>query len=358
MRLFSIPEHRTIPLIALLTAIMGTLFSFHVTMAEPGDAKSLRVAETILLYQRSSGGWPKNYDREDKLSQKQRAAILSDRNNNDTMIDNGATHREIRLLAVAYGKTQDKRFRDAALRGIDYLLKGQYKNGGWPQRFPEPQGYAKHITFNDDAMIGVMSLLRDISDDRQTYSFVSRKTLLECADAVARGTTCILKCQIKVNGQLTAWCAQHDENTFLPRKARSYELASLSGHESVGIVRFLMHIDQPSPEIIESIEGAVRWFEQSKLTGIKEVRVKAPDQLGGYDKIVVQDAKAPPLWARFYDITTNNPIFCSRDGIPRKTMAEISHERRNNYSWLGQFARDLFAKDLPAWKKRLERNKK
>ena len=99
-------------------------------------------------------------------------------------------------------------------------------------------------------------------------------------------------------------------------------------------------------------------FLQSKLTGIKEVRGKAPDKPGGYDKIVVQDANAPPLWARFYDIQKNTPIFCSRDGIPRKTMAEISHERRNNYSWLGAFARDLFAKDLPAWKKRLERNEK
>ena len=70
------------------------------------------------------------------------------------------------------------------------------------------------------------------------------------------------------------------------------------------------------------------------------------------------DPQAPPLWARFYNIQTNTPIFCSRDGIPRKTLAEISHERRNGYSWLGSFARDLFAKDLPAWKKRLERNRK
>ena len=341
---------------SLILAIVAFAAPFltQVVEAESIQDKDLQVAETVLLYQRSSGGWPKNYDRKEKLSPKQRAAILADRNTNDTMIDNGATHREIRILADAYRKTQDTRFRDAALRGVDYLLKGQYQNGGWPQRFPRPQGYATHITFNDDAMIGVMSLLRDISDDRKTFSFVSNKTRQKCAEAVARGTTCILKCQIRVNGKLTGWCAQHDEKTFLPRKARSYELASLSGHESVGIVRFLMKIEKPSPQIIQSIEGAIRWFEESKLSGIKEVRVKDPDKPGGFDKIVVQDAQAPPLWARFYDIKTNTPIFCSRDGIPRKTMAEISHERRINYSWLGQFARDLLAKDLPAWNKRLK----
>ena len=345
-----------IPPFVLAMITLGTPLLLHVAKAESPNAKDVQVAETVLLYQRSSGGWPKNYDREEKLSKKERSQVLADKNKNDTMIDNGATHREIRLLADAYNTTRDKRFRDAALRGIAYLLKGQYENGGWPQRFPKPSGYAKHITFNDDAMIGVMSLLRDIARDPKKFSFVSDQTRRQCAEAVERGTACILKCQIRINGKLTAWCAQHDEKNFLPRKARSYELASLSGHESVGIVRFLMKIEKPSSEIIESIEGAVRWFEQSKLTGIKEVRVKVPDKPGGYDKIVVQDAKAPPLWARFYDIKTNAPIFCSRDGIPRKTMAEISHERRNNYSWLGQFARDLLAKDLPAWKKQLGRN--
>ncbi|MDE0737177.1 MAG: pectate lyase, partial [Pirellulaceae bacterium] len=276
----------------------------------------------------------------------------------DTMIDNGATHEEIRLLAAAYRASGDKRFRDAAQKGIAYLLAGQYENGGWPQRFPKPQGYAKHITFNDDAMIGVMRLLRDVSGDHESYPFVSADVRQQCAEAVQRGLVCILKCQIRVNGRLTVWCAQHDEKTLQPRKARSYELASLSGHESVGIVRFLMEIEKPSNRIIESIEGAVGWFDQARLEGIKLVVVKDASKPEGRDKVVVKDPQAPPLWARFYNIQTNTPIFCSRDGIPRKTLAEISHERRINYSWLGAFARDLFAKDLPAWKKRLERNEK
>lgn len=49
----------------------------------------------------------------------------------------------------------------------------------------------------------------------------------------------------------------------------------------------------------------------------------------GYDKVVVKDPSAPSLWARFYEIGTNKPIFCSRDGKPRETLAEISYERRN-----------------------------
>jgi len=355
MRLLSLPRP---PVFLQLILLSITPVPLQGVWAEPIDAGKLRVAETILLYQRSSGGWPKNYDRDQELSQQDKSKIRQDRSNNDTMIDNGATHQEIRLLAAAYQSSGDKRFRDAAQKGIAYLLAGQYDNGGWPQRFPEPQGYAKYITFNDDAMIGVMRLLRDVSRDRETYSFVSDDVRQQCAMAVQRGLTCILECQIRVNGRLTAWCAQHDEKTFQPRKARSYELVSLSGHESVGIVRFLMEIENPSKQVVESIEGAVRWFHQAKLEGIKLVVVKDASKPGGRDKVVVKDPQASPLWARFYDIQTNTPIFCSRDGIPRTSLAEISHERRNGYSWLGAFARDLFARDLPAWKKRLQRDEK
>ena len=338
--------------IVLLTALQETALALK---DENPRTESNQRAEVILLYQRSSGGWPKNYEREEKLSIKARSKVLSEKNKNDAMIDNGATHTEIRLLSGAYHETSDNRFRDAAVKGIIYLLTAQYDNGGWPQRFPEPRGYAKYITFNDNAMIGVMSLLRDILVDHKRFSFVSRDVRAQCGRAIERGISCILKCQIQVNGRRTVWCAQHDEKTLKPRKARSYELPSFSGSESVNIVRFLMQVDQPSKQVIEAIDGAINWFEQSKLEGIKQVRVEDPTKPGGYDRIIVNDANAYPMWARFYDIKTNDPFFCSRDGIPRETLAEISHERRNGYSWLGYYASDLLAEDLPAWEKRLGR---
>ena len=317
---------------------------------------ALRVAENILLYQRETGGWPKNYDRDQTLTEKQQQDVLRDRSKNDSMIDNGATHKEIRLLANAFQKTRDERFKDAALRGVQYLLDGQYDNGGWPQRFPHPSGYAQYITFNDNAMIGVLSLLRDIAQQEKDFSFVSRQTRDQCQAAAERGIRCILKCQVRVAGKLTVWCAQHDQVTFEPRKARSYELASLSGSESAGIVRFLMQIEDPSPEVIDAIENAVNWFEYSTLEGIKVVRQADAKQPNGYDQVVIEDPTAPPMWARFYDIQTNQPIFCSRDGIPRRTLAEISYERRNGYSWLGNYAQKLLDQDLPAWNRRLGRD--
>lgn len=64
------------------------------------------------------------------------------------------------------------------------------------------------------------------------------------------------------------WCAQHDEHTLAPAKARAYELPSLSGAESDNIVLLLMSIPDPSPRIIASVEAAVSWFKANKITGI------------------------------------------------------------------------------------------
>ena len=309
-------------------------------------------AENILLHQRDNGGWPKNYDRDKELNKAAKKVLLALQKRNDSTFDNGATHTEVRYLAKAFLKSGDPRYREAALKGIQFMLSAQYANGGWPQRHPKPTGYSAHITFNDGAMIGVMSVLRDISRDKNAYPFVNAELRKRCVEAVERGIPCILKCQIMVDGKKTAWCAQHDEKTLDPRGARSYELPSISGAESVGVVRFLMEINDPSPEIITAVQSAVRWFDEAKLHGIREIRKEAKGTPKGWDKVVVEDASAPPIWARFYKIRTNQPIFCSRDGIPRKTIAEISYERRNGYSWLGYYPKDLLAKDYPAWQKK------
>ena len=316
--------------------------------------EAVRIADNVLLYQRNTGGWSKNVDMASVLSEQEKAKLRKAKSRKDSTLDNGATHTQIRYLAKVYYATELKRFRQALLRGIDYLLEAQYANGGWPQIYTRQghSGYSRYITFNDGAMIGAMSVLRDIAEKKPEYAFVDEVRRQKANNAVQKGIECILKCQIVVNGKKTAWCAQHDEKTFIARKARSYELPSISGSESVGVVRFLMSIDNPAPEIIEAVQSAVAWFDRVKLTGIRQINKPDSSLERGYDKIIIEDATAPPIWARFYQIGTNRPIFCSRDGIPKATLAEISYERRTGYSWLGYYATSLLAKDYPAWQKK------
>ena len=133
------------------------------------SAEALRIADNVVLYQRSSGGWPKDIDMGKPLNDSARAALLRQKKDNDSTIDNGATFTQLSFLARVYTAQQQERHRESFLNGFDFLLKAQYPNGGWPQFYPDLQGYHKHITFNDGAMIGVMKLLRDV---------VARRTLL------------------------------------------------------------------------------------------------------------------------------------------------------------------------------------
>jgi pectate lyase len=321
-------------------------------LAEPDSwfrsLQGRQVLENVLSFQTTLGSWPKNIDNTS-------AAFKGDPSTLRGTFDNSATTSELQLLARAHSVAPDARIRTAFIKGLDHILAAQYPHGGWPQRFPPGDGYARYITFNDDTMVRLMNFLRNVSNTDDKALVDDRRREL-ASQAFDRGVDCILRCQIVVGGTLTAWCAQHDENDFRPRPARTYELASLSGSESVGITRLLMSIDKPSPDIMRAVEGAVAWFESAKLRGLKVDYRDDPRAPRGKDKVVVEDPSAGLLWARFYDIETNQPIFVDRDGIPKKHLSDIGYERRNGYGWLGTSPQSLLETDYPRWRKQRANN--
>jgi len=165
---------------------------------------------------------------------------------------------------------------------------------------------------------------------------------------VTRGLACILRTQVKQAGRLTAWCAQHDGTTLAPAAARNFEPASLSGNETVGIVRFLMATTPLTPEIIAAVEGAVTWLESVPVRGLRVETFTGAD--GQRDRRVVADPAAPPLWARFYELETNRPIYAGRDKVIHYDFNEIERERRAGYGYLGDWPANLLAKDYPRWR--------
>jgi PelA/Pel-15E family pectate lyase len=317
--------------------------------------EALRIADNVVLYQRDAGGWPKNIDMAAILTEAQKANVSKQKPEDDSTIDNGSTYTQLTYLARVYTAKKIERHSQAFIKGVDYLLRAQHASGGWPQYYPNLTGYYKHITFNDGAMIGVMRLLRDIADNKPAYRFLDEDRRLKAERAVGLGIECILKTQIVVEGKRTVWCAQHDEVTLAPAPARSFEPVSLSGGESVGVVRFLMGIDRPSDRVIEAVESAIAWFKLSKLSGVRLAEQPDPSTPGDRDRVVVSDPSAGPLWARFYEIGTNRPIFAGRDGIIKYKLSDIEEERRDNYVWYVAEPAELLDKDYPAWLKKRER---
>ena len=262
-----------------------------------GSDTAQAIADQLVMRQMDNGGWQKNVPYHKLLDDDELAKVR--RTGVGATIDNGATTLEMQFLAKVYGRTANSDYKASFLKALDYLLEAQYDNGGWPQFYP-PRGnvsYSARITYNDDAFVNVMYMLRDIYEERQPYDAfklsVEEKT--KARRAFDNGVECILKTQIRQNGVPTVWCAQHDEHDLRPAPARSYELASFSGSK-----------------------------------GYKTEKVK--DAAGKTDIKVVPSA-GHVMWARFYDLETGQPFFCDRDGVKKTSLSEIGYERRNGYSW-------------------------
>lgn len=300
------------------------------------------IAANILSYQADTGEWPKNVDTA-------AAPYTGDRSKLHGTYDNKATTDELRYLARMVAATGDAKYKEPFVKGLETILKAQYDNGGWPQSYPPGKGYERYITFNDGCMARLMFFLKDVVKE-DTYQFLDEATRARCKQAIDKGVECMLKCQVKVDGKLTVWCAQHDNIDFSAKPARTFELASLSGGETLGIVHFLMYHDNQTPEIIAAVDAVYAWYDAVRIKGIRVEDRPMEGTPKGYERYVVEDPTAPDMWARFYEIGTNKPIFVDRDGIPKYHLSEIGIERRTGYKWLGYFPKNFLEKEYPEWK--------
>ncbi|RRN76819.1 pectate lyase, partial [Pseudoxanthomonas sp. SGD-10] len=309
-----------------------------------GSEEAKRIAENVLISQRDIGGWEKNQPYHRVFSDSLKKSYISKKGQIGATFDNGATTTELKFLAKVYAQQKDERYREAFLKGLNYIFIAQYENGGWPQFYPVRNAanagsrnksvpYSAHITYNDDAMVNIMLFLKAVYTNHANFVSLNldEQTKNKAKEVFNRGVDCILKSQIVVDNTPTVWCAQHDYKTLAPTKARSYELASFSGAESASIVMLLMDIEKPSKEIVAAVNGAVQWFENHKIENVRVQRSR--DENGKWNTIVVEDKNAKPLWGRFHDLETGKIYFSSRDGVKKDSIDEIDAERRNGYSW-------------------------
>ena len=314
------------------------------------------IADNIVLFQKDNGGWPKNYDMQAILTPDQVDSLLRSKSMTNTTFDNRTTYSHISYLAKVYSLTKTAKYKAAALKGFDFVIESQYNNGGWPQYYPiEENNYSRFITFNDDAMAGIMWMLKDIIDGKPEYNFIDDMHRLQLRSAFDKGLDCIIKTQINDAGQPTAWCQQYDEVYLQPVWARKFEPPSICNGESPKIVLLLMNIKDPSAAVINAVQSAVSWFKTSAIKGIRIETFDAPELVTPYrisntDKRVVEDLEAPIIWTRYYELKTHRPLFCNRDSKVVYSLAEVQRERRDGYSWYTYEPQKVLNK-YPAWQK-------
>ena len=286
-------------------------------------------ADVVLSYQQSNGGWPKNLD--------YNSVSAGNGGSDSGTIDNGATITEMVYLAEVYKNGGNTKYRDAVRRAANFLVSSQYSTGALPQFYPLKGGYADHATFNDNGMAYALTVLDFAVNKRAPFDndVFSDSDRAKFKTAVAKGVDYILKAQWKQNGKLTAWCAQHGATDYQPKKARAYELESLSGSESVGIIAFLMTQPQ-TPQIEAAVKAGVNWFA-SPNTYLANYTY---DSSKASTNPIVYKAGSR-MWYRFYDLNTNRGFFSDRDGSKFYDITQMSEERRTGYSWGGSYGESI-----------------
>ncbi|MBL9116635.1 MAG: pectate lyase [Verrucomicrobiaceae bacterium] len=314
-----------------------------------------KLASGIISYQTPTGGWSKAVD----FTQQPRIPDMHWTSNEGNpwhycgTIDNRATTEPIKILAGVYSATKREDALAALKRGLDYLFEAQYPNGGWPQNYPLESGYHEAITLNDNAMVHVLEILLAIADKKPPFVFADDALSAKAKASFERGIACLAGMQLKLDGKLTVWCAQHDPIDFSPVQARTKEPPSLSGAESAELVKFLMRKAPLSEQTKAMIEPAIAWFEQHRLTGLR----KTKNSLGRTD-YVVDSGSSEIYWARFYDLKTGKAIFPgAEDGINYATHSEMAAKNKVAYDFMTTKPRDLLAKEVDRWKKRFEKNR-
>ena len=326
--------------------------------------EALHTAETVLSFQIPNGAWSKNMDFSGppRLPGQHYAANNLSRflgNDKDGQpdfdqptnpdwnyvgtLDNDATNTQLHFLArvsAANPGPDGDKFRKSFLRGIDYLLKAQYPNGGWPQVWPLEGGYHDAITYNDNAVTEASSLLHDTSTGTGDYAFVPADIRKKAAASSDKAIAIILKTQIVLGGEKTIWAQQHDALTLQPVAGRNFEPAALSAGESADILVFLMKLPNPSPEVKASVEAGVAWLKANAIYGQAFVGGRRMPPTPG----------APAIWPRYTSIQTGKPIFGDRDKTIHDNVDDLTVERKNGYSWYSGGANNALEAYV-AWKK-------
>lgn len=305
--------------------------------------EAVQVAKVILSFQTPSGGWSKRTDM--GKQPRQPAQMFGVEKNYIPTFDNGATTTQLRWLAEFYpfASPPIKAQVEAALvRGVQFVLAAQYPNGGFAQTYPLRGGYHDAITLNDHVQLELLTLLQDVARS-ESFAFLDQKLKQQAQQQFLLGIDWLLKAQVTVDGKLTIWAAQHHPITLEPVAARAYELAALASSESAGITLLLMSLSEPSADVIQAVEAAVNWFSEKQILDTKVVR----DEKGMH---LVAAPGATPLWARFYDLKQQQPLFVDRDGSVKAKVSDLSIERQQGYGWY-QTNGAAVLKAYPKWQR-------
>lgn len=284
---------------ALLAAYQATGDAYYLDAAK-------ETAYALVKGQLRSGGWDYRIEFNPTLrkSNAYRVDGGTGKARNTTTLDDNNTQSALRYLMAVDRILQFKepKIHDAVMYALESLLKAQFPNGAWPQRFDGPPDADKYpvkkasypeswsrtfpnvdyrgfYTFNDNSIADMVDTMLEATE---TYGDAKYKT------AAAKAGDFILLAQMPE--PQPAWAQQYDADMH-PAWARKFEPPSVTGGESFGVMRTLITLyrETGDKKFLEPIPRALDYLRRSRL----------PDG----------------RLARFYEFKTNKPLYFTKDYV-------------------------------------------
>lgn len=303
----------------------------------------------VLSYQTLLGGWSKRTDMQQvrkpgQLAGSEAAYIPT--------FDNGATSTQIRWLAAYHpnaSAADQAKIQAALTQAVQFVLRAQYPNGGFPQSYPLRGGYHDAVTLNDNVMTDLLNLLWDIAN-QPDYRWLAADLRAAAQAGFHKGVDWLVQSQVLVDGKRTVWTAQHDPLSGVPVAARKFEQISLVSSESAAVLQLFLdkgldkelYKEQSIPGVLPALCSGIAWLQQH------QIRDKVWQRHDTGSALV--EKKGAQLWARFYSLPKQQPVFFDRDGQVYSDVNQLSLERQQGYGWYQTNAKGV----LKAWKKKPE----
>jgi pectinesterase len=279
----------------------GPNFELEEGFAPPGwlaTDSARRIADAVVSWQTPSGGWAKRVDL--TRGPRRPAQLYSAERYAEGMasFDRRATISHLRFLANVHAARPDTAYRDAFVRGMDYIFAAQYPNGCWPQVFPIQGGGADAVHFDNLILSNILFLLHDVARG-EVAPFVDEKERRRAGESLARGVRCLVDTQVVVDGRRTGWSARHDPLTLRPIPAPGGDPVALRPWESAVLLDFLMRQEADDPDVAAAVRGGVAWLRETMLWGWALPPGQKPAATPG----------AGPVWVRLVETGSNRGLY-------------------------------------------------
>lgn len=282
------------------------------------------VAHALVRGQYCSGGW--DYYIEFDPEKRAQFPYRVDRRCGDreaarserpTTLDDNITQAAMRLLMRVDRDLgfKDPQIHEASRFALDSLIKAQYPNGAWPQRyarFPDPatfpvkparypdawprawpgSDYQSHYTFNDDSIVDMIDAMLEAARIYKEPRYLA---------SAEKGGDFIILAQMP--DPQPGWAQQYDRDMH-PAWARRFEPPSVTGGEAQSVMRglLLLYRETGKRKYLEPLSRALPYYRRSILPDVEhpsEIRRRScPERT--------------PCLARFAELKTNRPLYITK----------------------------------------------